>query len=116
MAVLSIVAFPNEPIAFDITAQAGFVAAAYPGGDTFENVGRVGLYVRNTSGSTRTITIAAQRPCNHGFTHNSVISVPDGFEGFVATELENDRFNSPAGVVSLTYSAAGLNLAAVRLP
>lgn len=115
MAVLSVVEFPNEPIAFDITAQTGFVAAAV-GGDTFENKGRTGLYVRNSSGSSKTLTIVAQRQCNHGFSHNAVITVANGFEGFVATELENDRFNTAAGIVSLTYSAVGLDVAAVRLP
>lgn len=115
MAVLSVVVFPTEPIAFDITAQPGFVAAAALG-DTFENKGRTGLYVRNASGSSKTLTIVAQRQCNHGFSHNAVITVANLFEGFVATEFENDRFNSPAGVVSLTYSAAGLDVAAVRLP
>lgn len=115
MAVLNVVSFPEEPIAFDITAQPGFVAAA-AGGDTFENKGRTGLFVRNASGSSKTLTIVAQRACNHGFTHNAVIVVANGFAGFVATEIENDRFNSPAGIVSLTYSAAGLDVAAVRLP
>lgn len=115
MAVLSIVTFPSEPAAFDITADDGFVAAAV-GGDTFENIGKVALFVENTSGGPITLTIAAQRECNHGFLHNSTIVVPNNFSGFVATELENDRFNSPLGVVSLTYSGVGLNLAAVRLP
>lgn len=115
MAVLTVVEFPDEPTAFDITADPGFVPAA-AGGDTFENKGRTGLYVENTSGGPITLTIVAQRQCNHGFSHNAAIVVADGFAGFVATEIENDRFNSPAGIVSLTYSAAGLDVAAVRLP
>lgn len=115
MAVLSVVEFPSEPAAFDITAEDGFVPAE-AGGDSFENKGRTGLYVSNSSGSPKTITVVSQRKCNHGFNHDAVIIVADGFEGFVATEFENDRFNTPAGIVSLTYSAAGLDVAAVRLP
>lgn len=113
MAVLTVVDFPAEPAAFDIAAE---LEAAAAGGDTFENNGRTGLYVRNSSGSPKTLTIDAPRACNHGFTHDAVIVVADGFEGFVATELPANRFNSGSGIVSLTYSAAGLDVAAIRLP
>jgi len=115
VAALTIVQFPDEPAAFDITAQGGYVAAE-AGGDTFENNGATGLYVENSSGGPITVTAVAVRRCSHGFLHDAVISVPDGFEGFVAAEFENDRFSSAAGIVSLTYSGVGLNVAAVRLP
>lgn len=114
MAALTIVEFPDEPEDFDITVDAGYVAAEV-GGDTFDNKGRTGLYVENTSGGSITLTIVAARRCNHGFLHNAVIAVADGFEGFVATRLENTRFSDDSGVVSLTYSAVGLNVAAVRM-
>lgn len=115
MAVLSVIDFPSEPEAFDIEGEAGFVIAGVSG-DTFANDGHTGLYVKNDTGSPKTVTVAAPRKCSHGFNHAAAIAVPDGFAGFVATEFEIDRFNSPTGVVSLTYSATGLQVAAVRLP
>lgn len=114
MAVLTPVVFPSEPGVFNIEAQAGFVAAAV-GGDSFPNAGKTGLYVKNASGSSKTLTIVAPRKCDHGFTHSAVIVIPDGHADFVAKELENDRFSDDAGMVSLTYSAVGLSVAAVRL-
>lgn len=115
MAVLTVIDFPDEPEAFDIEGEAGFVNAA-AGGDTFKNDGKTGLYVVNASGAPKTITVSAPRKCSNGFTHDAAIVVPDGFAGFVATEFEIDRFNSSSGVVSLAYSATGLQVAAVRLP
>jgi hypothetical protein len=111
MALLTAVDFPSEPAAFVVTT-----VAAAAGGDKFENKGRTGFYVSNATGTSKTVTFAAQRACNHGVLHNSAVVVPDLFSGFIATEFENDRFNSSAGIVSVTYSAVGLQVAAVRLP
>ncbi len=116
MPALTVIDFPDEPEAFDIEADAGFVSAD-AGGDTFTNDGKTMLYAKNTSGAGRTITVAAARQCSHGFSHNAAISVPDGFAGFVATDFENDRFSDAAGVVSMTYdNNVGLEVAAVRRP
>lgn len=115
MAALTIIEFPDEPTAeFDIEAQAEFVSAS-AGGDTFQNDGRTGLYVNNSSGSPRTVTISGARNCNHGFEHDAAIVVADGFAGFVRHDFPTNRFSDANGVVSITYSSeAGLEVAAVR--
>lgn len=114
MAALTVIQFPDEPEAFDVTAQTEFVTSDDTNGDTFENDGRTGLYARNTTGGSITVTAVAARRCSHAFLHDAVVVVPDGFSGFVADTFENDRFSNDARVVSLTYSAAGLEVAAVR--
>lgn len=116
MATLAVIQFPDVPEAFDITAEAGYVAADFATGDVFKNDGETGLYVENSTGGPINVTAVAARRCSHGFLHDAVIAVPDGFEGFVALEFENDRFSNDSGIVSLTYSATGLNVAAVRRP
>lgn len=116
MAALILVAFPDEPAAFDITADPGFVAADDVNGDTFQNDGKTGLYVENPTGAAITVTVVGARKSDQGFLNDAVVSVPTLFKGFVATEFENNRFSDAAGLVSLTYSAIGLNVAAVRLP
>ena len=116
MALLTPVVMPAEPTAFAIESDAGFRLAA--DGDTFVNDGRTGVYIKNTTGSSKTVTVVAPRKCNNGFNHSAAVVVPTGFAGFIATELEPGRFNNDQGVVALTYSAtgAGLSVAAVRLP
>lgn len=116
MATLAVIQFPDVPEAFDITAETGYVAADFANGDVFKNDGATGLYVENSSGGSITVTAVAARRCNHGFLHDAAIVVPNLFEGFVALEFENERFSSDSGIVSLTYSATGLNVAAVRRP
>lgn len=114
MAALDIVSFPDEPAAFDIEADDGYVVADHVAGDTFPNDGKTALYVNNGTGGPITVTAVAARRCNHGTLHNAAIAVPAGFAGFVAMEFEADRFNADGNVVSLTYSGAGLSVAAVR--
>ena len=113
MATLTIIEFPDEPNDFDVKGDAGFVAAAV-GGDSFRNGGNTGLYVENTSGGALTLTIVAAKLCNHGTLHDADIVVDNGFDGFVAMDLDNSRFSDSDGTVSLTYSAIGLNVGAVR--
>ena len=115
MATLTILDFPDEPEAFDITAQAEFVPADDVNGDVFPNQPGVGLYARNDTVSAITLTHVAQRRCDHGFLHDAAVVVPAGFEGFVADEFENDRFSDDSGNAHITYSGPGLDIAAVRL-
>lgn len=116
MAQLTVIEFPAEPAAFDIEAQAEFVAAG-ASGDTFLNDGKTALYVKNASGGPITLTIIANRACSSGELHDSTPSIPDGFAGFVAMKLRNDRYNTRFRVAQITYSSAtDIEVAAVRLP
>lgn len=117
MAALTLITYPAEPTTeFDIDGEAEAVSAA-AGGDTFTNAGVVGFWVKNTSGSPRTVTFDAPRYCDHGFQHDEAIVVADAFEGFIKMGFESSRFNSDGAVVTATYSSeAGLKVAAVRLP
>lgn len=115
MATLTRIQFDDEPNALDIAGHADTDAAA-GGGDQFLNTGNTGFWVQNTSGSPRTVTFNAANACDHGFTHDAAVVVADGFEGFIASRLNAQRFNDDSGYVQVTYSAAtGLLVAAVRL-
>ena len=114
MALLTPIVFPDEPGAFDLKADPGFVAADDVAGDTFNNLGATGLYVENPTGGSIDLTLVGARRCNHGVLNDAAISIPAGFDGFVALDLETDRFSDLSSVVSMTYSAAGLNVGAVR--
>ena len=116
MPALTVIDFPDEPEGFDIEAQAEFVSAGGVG-DTFQNDGKTGLYVKNASGAPITVTIVANRDCDHGFRHNAAPTVPDGFAGFIAMSLANDRFNTDQGIVQIGYSdVTNVEVAAVRMP
>ena len=115
MATLTPIQFPEQPTAFDIGAQAETVAAD-AAGDQFPNAGVTGFWVENTSGAQRTVTIAGQLNCDHGFLHDAPVAVPDGFTGFIASKLLENRFSPGVTEVQVTYdNEAGLRVAAVRL-
>lgn len=117
MAELTLITFPDEATTeFDIDAETESVAAS-AGGDTFRNSGKVGFWAKNTSGSPRVLTFDAPKNCNHGFAHDQVITVADGFEGFVKIDFDSTRFQDSTGLVTVTYNdETGLDVAAVLLP
>lgn len=92
------------------------LTAASGPGDTVENADeRVYLYVENAAGVTRTITVNAQNPCNHGFTHDAVLTLLTTETGYLGP-FDKERFNTASGLLSITYdSEAGVSLAALRL-
>lgn len=117
MAALTLITYPAEPTAeFDIDAQAEAVAADVAG-DTFLNSGTVGFWVKNTSGSPRTVTFDAPQACNFGVLHDAAVVVADAFEGFIWVGFESSRFTDEStGRVTATYSSeVGLKVAAVRV-
>lgn len=116
MATLTPIIFPDEGEALDITGEAEYVPATYPGGDQFANDGKIALFVENSTGGPVTVTASAARRCSHGFLHDAAIVVANNFSGFVKLDFDNERFSDSAGIVSLTYSATGLNVAVVRRP
>lgn len=77
--------------------------AAAGGGDQFTNNGKTLLKVVNGSGGSITVTIAAQRSCDQGSTHNIANAVAAG-----ATELmgpfDPARYSDASGFVQVTYS------------
>jgi hypothetical protein len=80
------------------------LTAAAGGGDQFPNNGRTYLKVTNGGGAPITVTIASQRSCDQGSTHNTTNSITNG-----TTELmgpfPTERFNDALGMVQVTYSA-----------
>lgn len=93
----------------DPTFQAADVA-----GDTFVNDGSTELLVINPGPSAITITAAGARKCSHGFVDNLVKTIEAG-ELLRWGPFLPSWFNSPAGVMSVSYSAvAGISVAAQR--
>lgn len=92
-------------------------AAADVAGDVFENSDeRVQVRFVNASGVARTITISAQRPCNHGFSHDVVLVTANG-DDITVGPFDKERFNDSSSNVSITYDDnTGVTVAAMRLP
>ena len=100
----------------DSEGAAVTLAAAGATGDTFANPQeRVMLRVVNAAGVARTVTIAAQSPCNHGFTHDIVQATANG-ETWDFGPFDRERFNQSDGTVAVTYSSeTGLTVAAINV-
>jgi hypothetical protein len=114
VATIATILFPDEPAAFDIDAQPETITSD-GNEDVFFNRAQMGLWVKNEQGVAIDVTIVAQSECNNEVLHTVEVSVLDGFEGFIAKELQSSRFNDASQRVHLNYSAAGLRVAAVRL-
>ncbi len=113
MAVLTPVNAGQEPTPHDFAAQ---TVAAAAGGDTFQNAGKTGFFVVNSSGGPETVTFAAVGLCSHGQLHPAAVIVPDGHSDFIATEFDSTRFNDPNGDIAVTYSSeVGIAVIPVRL-
>lgn len=92
-----------------------FTAAA-AGGDTFTNDGNMYLRVKNAHTAAQTVTVKAQKTCNHGTVHDAVVSVATGGESVIGP-FPIDRFNNPNGVITVTYgSVTALTVAVIQMP
>ncbi len=89
-----------------ITPAVNTLVAAAVGGDSFPNSGVERFRVRNGSGGSITVTVAAQSAvgCPAGTLHNVVLTVAAGAEQVVG-RLDPNRFNDVNGRVQVTYSA-----------
>jgi hypothetical protein len=97
------------------TGLAPSFAAAAAGGDSFLNDGKTFLEVKNASGSSITVTITAQNPCNQGQLHNLAVSVPATTGDRMIGLLLPSIFNDANGLVQVTYSAVtSLTVAAFK--
>lgn len=95
-------------LAVQKSTQAGIAvtyAAAAAGGDQFPAAANRELRVKNGSGAGINVTIASQKPCNQGSTHNVVVAVAAGAEVAIGP-LDPNRFADTNGFVQVTYSAA----------
>ncbi len=113
MAALATIQFPAEPTAFDIDAHPDTYTSD-GNDDTARLVSGLGLWVKNTTAGAIDVTLLAQNPCDHDETHPSLVTVPVGFEGFIATRLQASRFGDHSLDVTIQYSAPGLRIAAVK--
>jgi len=99
-------------------SPAGVVPAtvsAAGGGDTFVNNGKTFLKIVNGSGSPITVTVNSLVNCNQGFDHNVAVAVGAGETQYIGP-FSVDRFNSAAGIASVTYSGvSSLTVAAISL-
>ena len=89
------------------------LVSADSGGDSFRNTSNDNvLFLENTGASEVTVTIVAQKKCNHGVLHDKEITVPAGEQVAVA-DIERSRFNDDNNMVHVTYSDATDILAGV---
>ena len=89
-------------------------APASVGGDSFPNDGRTYLHVKNASVADINVTVDSFTPCNHGFDHDLVISIPAGEERLIGTFATN-RFNNEQSMVNVNYSmSVDVSVAALR--
>lgn len=96
------------------TGVAAVFHAAAAAGNHFANDGNVLVEIHNGHTGPWTVTINSIAPCNQGFDHDVVISIPAGARWRLPT-LDPGRFNNAAGHVSLTYSGVtALNVSLVR--
>ena len=77
--------------------------AANVDGSFFENDGKTLLIVKNGGGTSVTVTVASQKQCNQGYSHDEAVAVPAGEERIVGPFLPS-RFNDDSGC-HVTYSA-----------
>lgn len=92
-----------------------FVAASV-GGDEFVNSGRAVLHVKNDDTTNKTVTVNSQTPCNQGFDHDVVVTVPASGE-LVIGPFPKNRFDDANGKVQVTYSAVtAVTVAVVEVP
>lgn len=94
--------------------EPAYVAAA-AGGDYFANDGKTLLEARNASGGNITVTVASQKTCDQGATHNAAVVVPLTTGQRMIGPFNRTRFNDANGRVQITYSGVtSLTVAAIR--
>lgn len=89
---------------FDTPVTPAFVAAS-AGGDRFPNTGLEVLWLKNTGGVDRTVTVQSLATCSQGHEHDVSVLVPAGTER-VLGGFARERFTDAEGYANLTYSAA----------
>lgn len=73
--------------------------------DTFANNGKTFYSITNGSAGTVNVTVDSLATCSFGFDHNLTMSVAAGAERFIGP-FEPSRFNSAAGLVTVTLDSA----------
>jgi hypothetical protein len=81
-------------------------AAAAVGGDKVPPGSNNFLHVKNGGGAPITVTVDATRPCDQGYDHDLVVSVPAGGDRMIGP-LPADRFAGTDSLVAVTYSGVG---------
>ncbi|MBT9131305.1 MAG: hypothetical protein DDT41_01610 [candidate division WS2 bacterium] len=98
-----------------LTGLAPVYAAAAAAGNEFVNLGREFIHVRNGGAAAITVTINSVAPCNFGFDHDPVISIPAGGDRMIGP-FPKFRFDDVNGRVQMTYSAvASVTVAIIQL-
>lgn len=77
-------------------------ASATSGGDQFSNDGKTTIHVK-ASAAPVTVTIASQRVCDQGSTHNKTVVVSSTGEQMIGP-FDTNRYNDTNNRVQLTYS------------
>lgn len=93
-----------------------FTAAA-AGGDRMEAGDDVGLYVKNGSAGSITVTIASPGLCSQGGTHPLVVAIPATSERLIGPLTPPNRYINPTtNLVDVAYSAsASVTVASVKV-
>jgi len=115
MAELTVYSMVLDTTGVDVEeASANFQAVA-AGGDYITNTANGPLYiVVNTSSSATTVTIASQKACDQGSTHNIALAVGAN-EVRMVGPIGASRFNDSNGRVQLTYSTdTGVEVMPIR--
>lgn len=81
------------------------LVAASAGGDLFPWAPNRALRVKNASGGSINVTIAAQKTCNQGVLHDNVVAVAAGAEETIGG-LERSQYVDDSGYVHVAYSAS----------
>jgi len=96
---------PNDP---------AYVSCA-AGGDAAPNSGYTFLHVKNAHTSAWQVTVNSVAPCNQGYDHDAVVSVPASEERMIGP-FDRGRFNDPNGKISITYDGVtALTIAAIEV-
>lgn len=103
------------PQAVTLTGVAPVLTAAAGAGNRFTNSGTEFLLVRNAHTVPITVTINSIAPCNQGFDHDVVVSVPNGTDRFIGP-FPKARFDDTIGQVQIIYSVVtALTVAVIRV-
>lgn len=99
-----------------LTGLSPVFVAADVAGDEFLNSGRVVLYVKNGDTLEKTVTVDSQTPCNQGFDHDVVVTVPASEERIIGPFPKN-RFDDANGKVQVSYSdVTSVTVAVIEIP
>jgi hypothetical protein len=84
-------------------------------GDSIINYGKTIVVFKNTGGSSRTITLVSQKPCNQGHNHDAVYTLDAGDE-IVIGPIATGFYNNGSSQINFTYdSVVGLSITAYEL-